>query len=69
MKAMKCDRCGKFYEPYQQTGKYSDGTETPKYAINFNSVLTFTDNKYQKTFDLCPKCATAFNKWLNTKRI
>ena len=59
--AKKCDRCGKFFEPYV--------TDLSGYTVNgisairrFNSATSY-DTRI--TFDLCPECMDGFVKWLN----
>ena len=50
-KALKCDRCGSFYDLL---------TDFRKYKIRDLSELY----KNEKYVDLCPDCYTSFNKWL-----
>ena len=54
--AMKCDRCGKLYEFYDNG--------------DFNGITTIKKFKNQNyidgnTFDLCPECRASFDKWLH----
>lgn len=54
--AMKCDRCGKLYEFYDNG--------------DFNGVSAIKKLKNQNyldrgTFDLCPECRASFDKWLH----
>lgn len=60
--AKKCDRCGKYYEPYN----FACDSE----KINGVKTLNIDDNgKYfaQDTLDFCPECCEEFNIWLNRK--
>ena len=52
-KALKCDRCGGFYDLL---------TETRKYRIEETTVQK---PSYQKTVDLCPDCYEKFCDFLN----
>ena len=54
MNAKKCDRCERFYEPYQ-----------PDAALKFSNMLIFAEDyedEYgpgyyeRRTFELCPNC-------------
>ena len=54
--AMKCDRCGKLYEFYDNG--------------DFNSITTIKKLKNRNyignnTFDLSPECRASFDKWLH----
>jgi hypothetical protein len=58
--AMKCDRCGKLYEFYDNG--------------DFNGVSAIKKLKNQNyldrgTFDLCPECRASFDKWLHLPEI
>lgn len=58
-KAIKCDRCGDFYEHYRMgyMGKY----------INGISLANTTKDGYRipmRIFDICPKCCEELIKWL-----
>lgn len=61
-KAMKCDRCGDFYEHYRMgyMGKY----------INGISLANTTKGEYINLcmFDLCPKCCEELIKWLGDEK-
>lgn len=67
MDAKKCDRCGRYYEPYSIADSHMTRTGDFEYNVKFNNVATFTDDKNKKTYDLCPECAKAFNIWINNK--
>lgn len=59
MNAKKCDRCGVFYENYNQ--KYS--------KINPNSLIPASMDEERKYFsydaiELCPECMKSFKEWL-----
>lgn len=53
MKAYKCDRCGAFYEPYDENGQISVNGMT---LIQRGHVLG-------QTIDLCKRCASEFEYW------
>lgn len=59
MKAMKCDRCKKYYD----TG-ISDGSEE---ALWFERII-LTDYKENANIDLCPDCRKSFDLWLKEGR-
>lgn len=63
-KAVKCDRCGRFFEYYNV--KVSAGEAT---TIGFNAIVqgsyTVHDGYfYKKTYDLCTDCCREFDEWL-----
>lgn len=57
MNAKKCDRCERFYEPYQ-----------PDAALKFSNILIFAEDFIadgsvpgyyeRRQFELCPNCMT-----------
>lgn len=58
MTARKCDRCGKFYEPYEEKDKRF------QFVVNgIAFVRVKTDSSYsgagEDGHDLCPECLTA----------
>lgn len=58
--AKKCDRCGAFYNNYNEA-------QNPK---KINAIMTLNTDKYNKYFsneilNLCPNCEQNFWKWLN----
>lgn len=55
-KALKCDRCGGFFDLLK---------EVRKYRIEETTVQK---PSYQRTVDLCPDCYETFVKWLTGKR-
>lgn len=62
--AVKCDRCGRFFEPYEVNRQRS--TIVVK---GFNTVIqgswNGTDGYFaKKTYELCPDCCKEFNEWL-----
>ena len=67
MNAKKCDRCGKYYEPYQRADSHMTSTGNTVYNVKFNCVKICIDDKWCGTFDLCPECAKDFNKWINNR--
>lgn len=56
-KALKCDRCGDFYIPYNSD---TNPNQVVFYSFDYDSQ-TFANSKY---FDLCPRCADRFESWL-----
>ena len=54
MNALKCDRCGKYYD-YDPTAKYN--------YISFGHK-DIIPNKKQTTKDICPECMEKFIYWL-----
>lgn len=66
MRAMKCDRCGKFYEYYES------GKNLFKDAEKVNGVmlidLDLNQNFYdRKSYDLCIDCMMKLKKFLENK--
>ena len=66
-KALKCDRCGDYYEPYEVKnlgGSCRKGT----YRLYQARVETSSDTDISRnTIDLCKFCATEFERyWLPT---
>lgn len=62
-KAMKCDRCGDFYEHYRMgyMGRYINGIR----------LANTTNDGYRipmRMFDLCPKCCGELIKWLGDEK-
>ena len=57
MRAMKCDRCGKFCE-------YYTGRKTSKETNEFTLIDIYSD---RKTYDLCPDCMRKFKEFLENK--
>lgn len=51
-KALKCDRCGSFYDVLKYTREYRI------------EETTVQKPSCQKTVDLCPDCYEMFTKWL-----
>lgn len=60
MKALKCDRCGKFYIP--RTKKDSavlEGVNIERIGITDGYDVGYNG----RTFDICPRCAKSFVQW------
>lgn len=59
--ALKCDKCGKFFECYDEHGK-----ELTRISISIN----YEDATMRggRRYDICPECAEAFNVWIKEKR-
>lgn len=62
-RAMRCDRCGKYYELTIQGGAlYSD-------FVKVGLLTETTRNTYKdKTYDLCPRCRESLNEWMNKEK-
>lgn len=63
-KAVKCDRCDRFFEYYNVKAWNSEAT-----ARGFHTVVqgSYTDHDgyyHKKTYDLCTDCCREFNEWL-----
>lgn len=56
-RALKCDRCGGFFDLLK---------ETREYRIEETTVQK---PSCQKTVDLCPDCYTTFTKWLTGENL
>ncbi len=52
MQALKCDRCGSFYESEMRFG------ECPTAAVDLKGC-------YHPRYDLCGKCTADFLEWIN----
>lgn len=64
-KAVKCDRCGRFFEYYDVKTPTSELTN----ALGFHTLSqgSYTDHDgyyYKKTYELCTDCCREFNEWL-----
>lgn len=62
MRAMKCDRCGKFYDHY-------DGLSRFRVGCKANTLILIDrdpDEKYwsRKAYDLCPACMGEFETFI-----
>ena len=59
-KALKCNRCGKYYELIPEN---LPGTKTgPKYSVNYYKQLGNMGAEVN-SFDLCPECAEQLTYW------
>lgn len=63
VKAVKCGRCGRFFEYYAVKDYTGDAAE------GFNTVVqgSYTDHDgyyHKKTYELCTDCCREFNEWL-----
>ena len=65
MRAMKCDRCGKFYN-YYEGGKTFKDTEKAN-AVIFIDMDTERDYSARQIYDLCPDCMKELEIFLNNK--
>ena len=65
MRAMKCDRCGKFYEHYAGSKTFFETTKANGIIL---IDMDLGRNCYnRKTYDLCPECMREFKKFLENK--
>lgn len=53
-KALKCDRCGQFYDYIKCLRKYQ--------------IHDMDEKNFNKTVDLCPDCYEIFTKWLTGEK-
>ena len=53
-KALKCDRCGGFFDYIKCLRKYQ--------------IRDMDEKNLNKTIDLCPDCYTVFTKWLTGEK-
>lgn len=56
--AMKCDRCGRFYD------KYGDGETANSLYFQNSDINGFC--ACDKKYDLCPNCMETVKNWVNT---
>lgn len=59
MDAMKCDRCGAYYERY--------GSSTQANTLYIQNKDYIGKQKCDKKYDLCPCCLSAVQEWLKNK--
>lgn len=62
-KALKCDRCGKFFEKKDMEEKYGDRERV--YYVT--TTLYFHDP--DSSIDLCPECYGKLEKWMEANKI
>ena len=65
MRAMKCDRCGKFYNYY--TGSKTFYETTKANGIILADIDMERKHYSRKSYDLCPDCMKELEKFLNKK--
>lgn len=65
MRAMKCDRCGKFYDYYAGSKTFKD-TEKANGIMLIDRDLK-REYYERRTYDLCPECMREFKKFLENK--
>ena len=65
MQAMKCDRCGKFYDYYAGSKTFKD-TEKANGIMLIDRNLA-RDCYNRRIYDLCPECMREFKKFLENK--
>lgn len=60
--AMKCDRCGKYYEIDDKNNSFKHHSRIYN-VFDFNLLTTDRANR----IDLCPDCQDAFEEWMKNK--
>ena len=63
MNAKKCDRCGKFYDTYDELNKCKHGNALAIYNIKANGYEEFIEK-----FDLCKSCMLELEKCLGMNK-
>lgn len=53
-KALKCDRCGGFFDHIKYLRKYQ--------------IRNMDEKNFDKTVDLCPDCYEIFTKWITGEK-
>ena len=61
-KALKCDRCGKFFEHEDMEKKYGK-------CKHFYYMYTSFFNAPDSRVDLCPECYGKLKKWMEGNKI
>ena len=65
MNAKKCDRCGKFYEQYNNHP--SDDDEQPNRLAFMREYGVYIKNEDKIcSFDLCEQCMDKVNNWIKS---
>lgn len=59
MRAMMCDRCGKFFSKVNPHSEIKHRTD----FLDPN-VMTIKDDPIYYTYDLCEECSNEFEKWM-----
>lgn len=67
--ARKCDRCGAFYDEYQNTKYFNNGRD----GVNGVQFVHIDRQKYAEgtkndTYDLCPCCLEAIHQYIKSKK-
>lgn len=65
-RALKCDRCGAYYDPVYSSAAARENDECAKQIVFANvsgdgSLHYFNDTKY----DVCPTCVEEFWNWIH----
>lgn len=65
--ALKCDRCGKLFEPYMlnQANKALNYMSLTKHTNHLDSC--FSDDRGH--YDLCASCRRSFEKWIKMESV
>jgi len=71
MKAIKCDRCGKFSvtvlqrHVYDKNSTYSTGLTRNVFGISLARWLSWDDGVPKEVIDLCSDCCESLSRWLS----
>lgn len=60
--AKKCDRCGKYYTPFDSTGSPLEAL-----AASLAKLQSFSIEMVKPNCDLCPDCLKSFKRWFDMK--
>lgn len=64
-KAVKCDRCGQFFEYYDVKAEHNSGHNYQGFNTLTQGSYNANDGYYcKKTYELCTDCCREFNEWL-----
>lgn len=75
MVALKCDKCGRFYNNYADIDRENNSTKNTNIINTIRPCTEFSYNlayrgREQDPIDLCPACAKSFCEWMGwTDRI
>lgn len=67
MRAMKCDRCGKFYEYCERDKIIFNDAGGRVNGIMLIDMDLERKHQNRKIYDLCPECMIDFKKFLENK--
>ena len=64
-KALKCDRCGKFFEPYMFKQGYEKSTNYIRLETKNANIYVNDDRIVDAVYDLCEDCNSELEQFLN----